>query len=149
MRIFLALCLALLCVACSLKKANLHSNAVFVSIVSPQLRLSEAGFLYEGKNEVRLELYKLAQPLFLLRLSDDKICLNGVCYTKKDFHQKYLNSHYEDFLEDILRFKPLYEGKNLMKTECGFSQNFENGTYSLCDGLLEFKDEKLFIRIKK
>ena len=45
------------------------------------------------------------------------------CMEKKDFNEKVLDASYpETLLENIFRAKPIFDKKNVVKTENGFSQ---------------------------
>lgn len=48
------------------------------------------------------------------------------------FNQKFFkNAYYEDILKDILEAKPLWNGKNMQKTQCGFNQNLNSANYEI------------------
>ena len=152
-KIFVVVFLSGLICACSLQKAS-TSKALSLSINSNLIKFSEQGFLYEGKNSLRLEIYKLGQAFFTLNIGD-KICLDKICYEKKAFNERFFKAlHYEDLMGDILKFQPLYEGLNLSKNECGFKQTLQSKNYdiiySVCDEMLEFKDlqNKILIKIR-
>lgn len=120
------------------------SSAVFVTFKFPSLnfKFSDSGFLYLNEKRLRLELYKFGQTVFFVEIND-KICTNYACYDKKLFNQRwFLNAYYDDLLEDILRARPIYEAKNLQKTQCGFRQDFstqgQNLVYELCHDELSF-----------
>ncbi|TQR34741.1 hypothetical protein DMB92_00700 [Campylobacter sp. MIT 99-7217] len=141
-------------VACSSKKPA-QSRTLSLSINSPLIKFSEQGFLYEDKTSLKLEVYKLGQIFFALNIRD-KICINQVCYEKKVFNEKFFKfTHYEDLMQDILKFQPIYEGKNVIQNECGFIQEIQasnfNILYEVCENRLEFKDllNHLFVKIKK
>lgn len=143
--------LALFLSSCASKSSDFSAKSILVFISTEDLKIHDAGFLKQEKKVLRLEVYKFAKPFFELKISD-KICLNAACYEKKDFNQKFLkNAYYDDFLEDILRAKPLYNAKNLEKRDCGFVQKISTGsyeiTYELCGGEVNFIDELSGTRI--
>ncbi|TQR27563.1 hypothetical protein [Campylobacter sp. MIT 97-5078] len=150
MRFFVIL-LGFFLLSCSAPFQKGKSTPVYVSLKIQGLRNADFGFLYEKQKGVNLELYKLAQVLLRLKI-EDKICLEQACFEKKTFNQRYLGqAYYDDFLEDILRFKPLFEGKNLIQNACGFSQNLLNINYDIsyqvCDKELLFIEKKNNIRL--
>ena len=148
---FLILFSAAFFTACASKASFSDSKAVFISLKSPQIKLSEAGFLYKNEDGTRLEVYKLGQPLVTLEVGQKMICLNSKCALKSTFNKQFFqNAHYEDFLSDILSKKPIYKGLNLKKNPCGYEQNILEKDYELfyklCDGVVFFEDKKAGIK---
>ncbi|NDJ26660.1 hypothetical protein DMB95_02530 [Campylobacter sp. MIT 12-8780] len=148
---FTIILLSFFLLSCSIPLKKGKSEPVYVSLKVQGLRNADFGFLYEKQKGVSLELYKLAQVLLRLKI-EDKICLEQACFEKKAFNQRYLGqAYYDDFLEDILRFKPLFEGKNLVQNACGFSQNLQGVNYDIsyqvCDKEMLFIEKKNNIRL--
>lgn len=142
---FSVLFLALFLNSCASKTQDFSVQSVLVLINTKDLKINDAGFLKQEKQALNLELYKFAKPFFMLKISD-KICLNAACYQKEIFNEKFLkNAYYDDFLEDILRAKPLYNGKNLEKQTCGFIQKISTKSYQiiyeLCEDKISFLDQ--------
>lgn len=147
--LILTLFLGLLISACASKASFSQSQAVYVVLNSSQLKFADAGFLYQSPKETRLEVYKLAQPLFAMNIKASKICLNGFCTSKSSFNERFFqNAHYDDFLSDILSAKPLYNGRNLKKKACGFEQKLASKSakfdivYQVCNDEVNFSDKK-------
>jgi len=131
---------------CSQPTAQTSKSVSFL-IKSPNLKFNETGIVKFGEN-VRLEIYGSGVGVGVLNVGE-KVCVSGVCFDKVAFNEKYLlRAHYGDFLSDILRGVPLYDGKNVVKNECGFSQNFDHMSYKVCAGTAEFRDEKNGIKIR-
>lgn len=144
--LLLSLFLGLFLSACASKSSFNNSKSVFITIKTPQIKQQEAGFLYTEGEMVRLEIYKLGQPIVKLEVATLS-CLNGTCAPKMMLNEKlFKNAHYDGFLSDILRAKPLYSGKNLVKTKCGFTQQIAEKAYeieySVCDGVVDFYEKK-------
>ena len=147
MKYFLSFILAFMLCACATKPSFSHSKSVFVSLITDQIKLSEAGFLYQDNDNLRLEVYKLAQPLFVLELKGTRLCLNKGCLKEEEFNKRFFkNAHYKGFLRQILTKKALYDGLNLIQTSCGFEQNITNKAYELsyeiCEDKIFFEDKK-------
>ncbi|KAA6227505.1 MULTISPECIES: hypothetical protein [unclassified Campylobacter] len=144
---FIFLCLifiGLFLNACASKNENFTSQSVSIFIFSPNIRLNDNGFLKQDKQKIHLEVYKFGRAFFELNISD-KICTSGVCYDKTSFNKKFFkNVYYDEFLEDILLLKPLFNGKNLTNTDCGFYQNLISKNYEIlyekCDEGINFRD---------
>lgn len=151
-KIFISFFIALFFISCASKNENLASQSVLVTLNTPVIKINDAGFLKQDQKELHLEVYKFGKAFFRLKI-EDKICLNSVCYDKSVFNQKYFqNGYYADFLEDILRARPLYNAKNLEKTQCGFSQTLSGRDYEifyeLCDNDIKFIDKISQVRIR-
>lgn len=147
--LILAIFLAFFMVACSTKTEFTASQSVSVLLKSKQFRFNELGFLYKDAQNTRLELYKLAQPLFALEIKPSKICVNKYCTNKQNFNERFFNNAYYDaLLEDILSAKPIFSSANLKKNECGFSQKITSKSgkfdisYKVCNGDVDFNDSK-------
>lgn len=146
--VLLSFVLGLLLCACSVSKATFsHSKAVFVTLNSPQVKFADAGFLYQNKEGIKLEIYNLAQPLFTLDIRQSKVCVNSYCTSKANFNQKFFqNAHYDELINDIINGKALYRGLNFEQKPCGFEQNLvsKSGKFSIiyrvCNGEISFED---------
>ena len=145
-KIFVLILVLLFC-SCASKSNFSHSKAVFVSMKSAKLKFSEAGFVYNNDKIIKLELYKLAQPIITLDIYSSFICLNKICTSKKSFNKNIFGyQHYDDFINDIFNSKPIYNGENIIKTNCGFTQNIKNHNYDInyeiCHKNTMLKDQK-------
>lgn len=151
MKYCFALALAFFLCACSVKNQNFSSQSLMILIASPMIKINDAAFLKKENNALNLEVYKLGQAFFELKIKD-KICINAVCYDKKVFNQKFFkNEYYEDILSDILNAKALWQGKNLQSTSCGFKQDLKAKNYAIfyqvCDDKISFFDRISRIKI--
>lgn len=150
-RPLIILFIALFISSCALKKPQM-SEPISFTLNSNLAKLSDMGFIYEDKSLLRLEAYKLGQPLLSLKITD-RICLNQACFDELVFNERFFkDTHYKGFLSDILRFKPLYSARDLSPSECGFRQslsapNYEI-TYTVCGKSMEFRDFKNQILMK-
>ncbi|TKX31309.1 hypothetical protein [Campylobacter estrildidarum] len=137
--------------ACTVKNQNYHSQSVSIIINSPFLKMRDFGFLKRQNQILILEVYRMGQAFFNLKIKD-KICLNIACYDKQIFNKKFFkNEYYDDILSDILNAKPLWQGKNLQKTTCGFKQNLKTENfeifYEVCQNKVSFLDKISHIKI--
>ncbi len=48
---------------------------------TPTIKINDFGFLKKENKALNLEVYKLGQAFFKLKIRED-ICLNSVCYSK-------------------------------------------------------------------
>lgn len=141
--------------ACSIKTHETNTKSVMIGFNSSFVRIQDVGFLEQNDKVTYLEIYKLGKAFFRIKI-EDKICLNEICYDKKLFNKRFFkNSFYDDFLEDILKNKPLFNAKNLQKQDCGFTQSIKgldyDIVYEVCNNQTFFLDKlnKTKITIQK
>ncbi|ASM38759.1 MAG: hypothetical protein SPI03_04565 [Campylobacter sputorum] len=149
MKKILSIIISIFFTACSIKNTPQASSSVFFNINSPNLKISDAGFVHHYNNYTTLQIYNSGVSILKLDIKD-KICINSACSNKIDFNKKYLlEAHYDNFLNDIINQKPIYEKENLIKTDCGFKQNISKNSikYELCNNKSIFKDTKNGITI--
>lgn len=152
MNLFKKVFLFILCVflsACS-TKIQINPKSTFVVLKTPQIKFSDYGFLYRRDKMTILELYNASKPIFELKIMD-KICVNGVCYTKQNFNKKFFNyEHYNDFVQDLINKKQIYQGKNAILTSCGFNQELISKNYNIfyevCGENMNFTDRQSKIK---
>lgn len=148
MKKFAVLPLIFLFFGCVLKTPQ-SSKGYHVTLISPMIKISDFGFMHEYKNDISLQIYNLGVSVAQIKISD-KICINRGCFSKSDFNAKFFKQpYYDDILEDILLKKPLFNGVNFKKTECGFSQNYNEISYEICNNDLKFKDKNVKIILKE
>ena len=127
------------------------SQAVSFSVISPNLKVSDAGFIHKFKEKTELQIYNSGVSILKLEIFENKICLNSACDDEATFNRKFFkDTHYNGFFSDILNHRPIYNAKNLQKSDCGFLQNISENfiEYKFCNDLVEFADTKNKIKIK-
>lgn len=133
------------CVSLNLPK----TKSVAILIKSPMIKISDVGFIHFYHNHLNLQIYNSGKDILNLNVKN-LICINNACSNKLDFNQKFfLNEYYSDFLEDLLRMKPIYNGLNLILTKCGFEQIISKNfvQYTVCNNKMSFIDNKNGIKI--
>ena len=128
------------------------TTPVFVTIKSPQIKISDEGFLKEGIGYKEIIIYKLGNVPLKFILKEDVICINDKCINKYTFMQKYFSGYNKDFFDKILNKKPILNN-NIKKTDEGFIQKSTNFTYIVKKDSVLFKDRKkgivIFIKYLK
>ncbi len=137
---------------CSYKTPYLSSKPYYVVIKNPQIAIADTGFVKRDNTRLNLQLFSASTPIFDLHVKDD-ICLDYVCMKKENFNKEFFGfSHYEDFINELFNFNPIYDRKNFKKTKTGFEQNIKsdkfNITYKIEGKNLYFKDKQNRILIK-
>ena len=138
--------LSVLILGCSNTQPE-RSNSVLFSFITPQIRISDAGFIHRYANGTQVQIYSSGTLILNLKLAQN-ICINSACMSRQSFNTKYLNSpHYNEILDDIIAQKAIYDSLNLIQTDCGFRQDFTNFRYEVCDKTAKFIDSKNRIKI--
>lgn len=124
------------------------SKALNFKIISPLVKISDAGFIYRYPNRTNLQIYSSGVAILSLNIKDEKVCMNGACDDELSFNSRFFKKeHYKGFLNAILLKKPLYNGSNLVKNECGFIQEIETISYSVCNNEVSFSDRASRVKI--
>ena len=131
---------------CSVKQPITLSQPYLITIKTPQMALSDTGFLNQGKGYTQLQIFNAGSVLFNLEINDT-ICLDGTCFEKEDFNRRFFGTeHYATFMEDIVDKRALYEGKNTITHLTGFAQKIDLPTvqieYRVEGDMRYFKDSK-------
>ena len=128
-----------------------QTKPINFTIISPNLRLSDAGFIRDFKNQTEVQVYTSGVSVLSLVAKNGQVCMNNACDDEITFNQKFFKkAHYKGFLSEILHGEKIYNGKNLSANECGFEQNLEDISYSVCDNgakTIKFHDAKESIKL--
>ncbi|QOP41981.1 hypothetical protein [Sulfurimonas marina] len=150
---YLLIFLVLFFSACSVKQ--LEKSSKMVVFKTKNIRFSDLGYIGEGKESVEIDLYVVGKAFKKISI-DGMICIEGEgCMRKSSFNEEYLSSSYpDDLLKNVFLGKPIFEQKNLLRTDIGFVQIIQsNGVdivYKVELNEIYFKDRKnkILIRIK-
>ena len=124
-----------------------RSSGVLFSFITPQIRISDTGFIHSYTNGTQVQIYNSGTLTLNLKLAQN-ICINAVCSDRQSFNTKYLKSaHYDEIIDDIISKKPIYEAKNLNLNSCGFKQEIAMLSYEVCDDLVKFIDNQNRVKI--
>jgi hypothetical protein len=110
--------------ACSVKEQTIEtSQPVKLIIKTPLVKLSGIGFYKKGGKYANLQIFSGGVATLDYK-SAGNICINDKCMTRGIFNENlFLQPHYDELIDDILAQKPIYNSKNIIKTEDGFSQH--------------------------
>lgn len=146
--------LSIILCGCSVKQEIHSSKPYLITIKTPQMAFSDAGFLNQGNNYTQLQIFSAGTLLLNLEMSES-VCLDGSCLNKLSFNKRFFGTeHYESILNDIVHKKPLFNGVNYLKTATGFSQEIDSKeasiVYKVEGDIRFFKDTKngVLIRLK-
>ena len=143
--------------ACS-PQPYLKQNAAFIVFKTPIFKYADMGFVYENRDEVKVEIYGNGQALMSLKISDSDVCMSLLeCMSKESFNRKILSGFYPaGILDAIFRGKPVFNAAHLKKNRNGFTQNIINKNkydihYSVLKHEIIFRDtiNTILIKIKR
>ena len=155
--LFLSMGLSLLFTACG-TQPYLKENPALIIFKTPTFKYADMGFLYENKEEVKVEIYGSGQAVMTLKISDTHVCMSLLeCMSKESFNADVLSDAYpKDILEHIFRGEKIWEGKGLHKKGNGFTQKLlskgkYNIKYSVLNKQIKFHDtlNNILIKVKK
>ena len=137
--------------ACSTKNYEITKTKIVI-IKSPQIKFSDLGYLRNTDKDIELELFMAGKSIQKISINH-LICVSEGCMSKSGFNKDYLNENYPDsILQNILLAKPIYDGKNLEKTQEGFIQHINSLhveiVYKVTQNQVFFKDKKNHIIFK-
>jgi len=124
---------------------KMKQKSAFIVIKTPAMRYADQGFVYEGDNKVKVEIYSTGEALLRLTIDRSDICTGMfTCLKKGDFNRRMLSSAYpEDTIEQIFRGKPVFNGQGMVKKRHGFTQRIvREGKYDIAYRVL--KNETVF-----
>ena len=111
--------------ACSIKEYK-HTQSKIIIIKSPKIKFADLGYIRNTNEAIELELFMAGNSIKKISINH-LICVDEGCMNKSGFNEEYLNASYpSSLLQNILLAKPIYEGKNLTKTDDGFMQSIKN-----------------------
>lgn len=135
--------------ACSITQTPIKSQPVSILIKSKKLKINDAGFIHTYANSQNIQIYNSGQNILDLKIKEN-ICINGACELPLKFNKMFFGSeYYANLLGDIIKFEPIFNGKYIVKTDCGFVQNISKFgiEYEICNGRLSFSDPKTKIKL--
>jgi hypothetical protein len=156
-RTILLIIVSFLFSACA-PKEYVQQNAAFIMFKTPTFKYADMGFIYENKEEIKVEVYGSGQALMSLEISETSVCMSSLeCMGKSAFNIEVLSSMYpKDILENIFRGKALFNGIGLETKGNGFTQKIVkkgkyNIDYSVLNNQIIFHDtiNTILIKVKK
>ena len=143
--------------ACA-SKEYVQQNSAYIMFKTPTFKYADMGFIYENKEEIKIEIYGSGQALMSLEISETSVCMSLLeCMGKSAFNKEVLSDLYpEDIMENIFRGRALFNGAGLEKKGTGFTQKIVkkdkyNIDYSVLNNEVIFHDtiNTIDIKIKK
>lgn len=147
-----ALILALILAGCAIKSQPQTSKSAHLLLKTPMVRMADFAFIKHFANYTRLHVLSAGRVVLDMRLGDE-ICLNGPCYKRVQFNNRFFgHPHYPKLLDDIASASPIYDGKGYSKTSDGFVQKIDMDgskiSYEVTKELVRFEDSTQNIKIQ-
>ena len=151
MRFFFLALFTLIFFGCSLKQLDQKETKIAL-IKSPKIRYNDIAYLKHNDDTIELQMYNAGVGIGKISIGY-MVCIKDGCITKSRFNKEFLEQHYpDDILKHILLAQPIYNAKNLQKTQQGFIQRiktpFSDIVYRVTQKEIFFKDKKNHIIIK-
>ncbi|RLA58658.1 MAG: hypothetical protein DRQ78_11645 [Epsilonproteobacteria bacterium] len=146
--------LMLLLSACA-KQPYLKEHTALILFKTENFKYADLGFIYENKEEVKVEIYASGQALMTLSIGENAVCMSALqCMSKAQFNKEVLSATYpQEIISDIFRGKAIFSGLNIRKNGNGFTQNIIKQDkyhieYSVLNKHIIFRDKMNDILIK-
>ncbi len=111
--------------ACSVKEYEITQTKI-ITIKSPKIKFSDAGYLRNSDKTIELELFMAGRSIEKISVNH-MICTSEGCMSKSGFNKDYLHSSYpDDTMQNMLLSHAIYDGKNVTKTADGFEQKIKS-----------------------
>lgn len=148
---YLFIVLVLFFSACSVKEYT-HTQSKIIIIKSPQIKFADLGYIRNADDAIELELFMAGKSIKKISINH-LVCVDEGCMSRSGFNEDYLHYSYpRDLMQNVLLAKPIYESKNLSKTDDGFIQKIQNKDvdikYKVNSRVTFFKDKKNNIILK-
>lgn len=142
---YILLIIALFFSACSVKDYE-RTQTKIITIKSPKIKYSDAGYLRNSGKTLELELFIAGKSIEKITVNH-LICTSEGCMSKSGFNKDYLNTAYpDDIMQNMLLSHVIYDGKNITKTTDGFEQYIRDEhvdiVYRVDSHAVYFKDRK-------
>ncbi|WP_457593219.1 hypothetical protein [Hydrogenimonas sp.] len=104
--------LSLLLTGCAPKYYEKPQPALIV-LKSPALKYADMGFLYRGKQRIKVQIYSAGRPVFTLSIGK-RVCVDSKCMSEKEFYRKYMHADYPPgTLASIFSKRPIFGGEGV------------------------------------
>ncbi len=147
------LILTLFISGCSIKNYEITQTKIII-IKSLKMKFADVGYIRSSDKAIELELFVAGKPIEKFTINH-LICTSEGCMSKSGFNSDYLSSSYpDDILQNILLGNEIYDAKNKIITEDGFTQKISTKSvdimYRVNPKEIFFKDvkNKIIFKIK-
>ena len=137
---------------CAYKIPYTSSKPYYIVIKNSQMAVAATGFIKKDDTRLNLQLFSAGTALLDLNI-EENVCSRYVCMSKENFNKEFFGiRHYEEFIDELFKLKPIYSERNLEKLKNGFEQKIVTSSYDITyrveDENLYFKDKKNSVLIK-
>ena len=140
---------------CAYKIPYTSSKPYYIVIKNSQMAVAATGFIKKDDTRLNLQLFSAGTVILDLHV-EENVCSRYICMSKENFNKEFFGiRHYEEFIDELFKLKPIYSKKNLKTLENGFEQKIVTSSYDITyrveNGNLYFKDKqhKVLIKLKE
>jgi len=95
-------CMIFLLAGCAHKTPRETKPLNFI-VISPLIKLNDAGFIHNFKNTKQIDLYSSGISLAKITIKKDQICLNNACDNELIFNKKFFaHTHHNGFFANLI-----------------------------------------------
>lgn len=131
---FLVLFLALIWVSGCAQHVYTKQNSALIVFKTPTYRYADMGFIYEGREEMKVEIYSSGKPLTSMKLSRGQVCMSSLqCMSESSFNARVLSRYYpEGLLRSVFGGRAIFGKEGYTITRNGFTQKlYQSGKYDI------------------
>ena len=128
-------------------------QSALIVLKAPTLRYADMGFIYRGKQHVKVQVYASGKAVFTMTIGK-RICVNQQCMSEAQFYKNYWHIDYpKGTLVNIFLKRPIFDGESLEhRGEKGVQEIFEDGKFDIIyifdSTSVQFRDRTNHILIK-
>ena len=112
----------------------IKQDSALIVFKTPTFKYADMGFIYEGKEEIKVEIYSSGQVLTSLNLSHGQVCMSTLqCMSEAKFNAEVLSKHYPDsLLRNVFGGQAIFDKQGYTLSRNGFTQKlFKSGKYDI------------------
>ncbi|MFT7879291.1 MAG: hypothetical protein ABXS91_02760 [Sulfurimonas sp.] len=131
---FFWLFLTLLWIEGCVQSVYTKQNTALIVFKTPTFRYADMGFIYQGEEALKVEIYSSGRALTSLEISHGEICMSTFqCMSAAKFNAQILSRHYPDtLLRNVFGGKQVFDKEGTVLSRNGFTQKlFKSGKYDI------------------
>ncbi|MDM5271516.1 hypothetical protein PGH07_04945 [Sulfurovum sp. zt1-1] len=131
---FFGIILLMVSISGCARHSYVKQDSALIVFKTPTFKYADMGFIYEGKEELKVEIYSSGQVLTSLNLFHGQVCMSTLqCMSEAKFNAEVLSRHYPDsLLRNVFGGKAIFDKQGYTLSRNGFTQKlFKSGKYDI------------------
>ena len=131
---FFWLLMALLWIEGCAQHVYTRQDSALIIFKTPTFRYADMGFIYQGAEALKVEIYSSGSALTSLTISDGEVCMSRFqCMSSAGFNARHLSRYYPDtLLRNVFGGKAIFDREGTRLSRNGFTQKlFKSGKYAI------------------